>query len=174
MAKKKDFLSERTLDRDIPELKKYLRQGLKVLDIGCGPGTITLGVAAAVEPGQVVGIDPSEEYLAEAREWAAEVEHAGNITFMVGDSHSLDFPDNTFDIVYSHTALHFFLDPVGALKEQKRVAKGGGWLIASGVRDEMASPRHPACPNWYQVWQAIERYQQSQLKMFQSSGDNQG
>ena len=45
-------------------------------------------------------------------------------------------------------------------------------MIASGVRDHMASPRHPDCPQWYQVWQAIERYQQSQLKKFQSSGDD--
>jgi len=51
----------RTLDENVPELKPYLRPGANVLDVGCDPGTITLGVAEAVKPGEVVGIDLDEE-----------------------------------------------------------------------------------------------------------------
>ncbi len=94
----------------------------------------------------------------------------GNITFQVGDSHHLEFPDNTFDVVYSHAVTHFFLDPVAALKEQKRVAKKGGWVIASGVRD--IASRYPACPNWDKVWGAWVLFHESLLKRFQSSGDD--
>jgi SAM-dependent methyltransferase len=160
----------RTLDRDIPELKEYLKSGAKVLDIGCGPGTITLDVASVVYPGEVIGIDPFEYRIQEARDWVAEVTPDANISFEVGDSHKLDFPDDSFDVVYSHTVLHFLLDPVSALKEQKRVVKKGGWVIASGVRDSWASPRHPPCPHWFKVWQALDRYQQSVLREFQLSG----
>jgi hypothetical protein len=53
-----------------------------------------------------------------------------------------------------------------------RVTKKGGWVIASGVRDSLASPRYPACPHWFKVWQALDHYQQSFLREFQSSGDD--
>ena len=89
--------SSRTLEQDIPELKDYLYRGARVLDIGCGPGTITLGVSAVVSPGEVVGIDPLEERIATAREWAEQT-HCENISFEVGDSHRLDLPDDSFDI----------------------------------------------------------------------------
>lgn len=161
----------RTLDSEIPELKPFLKPGMKVLDVGCGPGTITLGVAEAVSPGEVVGIDPSPGYINSAREWAAQVEHPENITFQVGDSHRLDFPDETFDIVYSHTVLHFFLDPVMGLKEQKRVTRQGGYVIASGVRDTAGgSYIYPPSPNWEKVGEAWGRYVDAPLTAYRESG----
>ena len=170
MAEKKEPPSKRTLVDDVPELKEYLKQGVKVLDVGCGSGTITLGVATAVKPGEVVGVDPSEDRINTARDWAAQATCAGNISFMIGDSHQLDFPDNTFDVVYSHTVTHFFIDPTKALNEQKRVTKKGGWVIASGIRD--ISQRYPACPNWEKVWGAWILFHDSLLKKYQSSGDD--
>ncbi|GAJ13721.1 unnamed protein product, partial [marine sediment metagenome] len=169
MNKMQEPPSKRTLDADIPELKPFLKPGAKVLDVGCGTGTITLGVAEAVKPGEVVGIDPGEDRIEVARDWAAQVAHPGNITFQVGDSHHLDFPDNTFDVVYSHTVMHFFLDPVMGLKEQKRVAKKGGWVIASGVRD-MIILRHPSCPHWDKVYEAYRRYWVARLEEYRASG----
>lgn len=161
----------RTLDSDIPELKPFLKPGMKVLDVGCGPGTITIGVARAVNPGTVVGIDPSPGIIDSARKWAVQVEHPENITFQVGDSHRLDFTDETFDLVYSHTVLHFFLDPVMGLKEQKRVTKEGGFVIASGVRDVGAgSYTYPPCPNWEKVREALRRYIDSHLMAYHESG----
>ncbi len=70
------------------------------------------------------------------------------LSTIVGDSHALDFADGTWDLVYSHTVVHFFLDPVSALKEQRRVTKPGGLVIVSGVREMVYSMRFPACPNW--------------------------
>jgi ubiquinone/menaquinone biosynthesis C-methylase UbiE len=168
MSRTEEILSKRRLDAEIPELKKFLKPGLKVLDVGCGPGTITLGVAEAVNPGEVVGIDTAKHRVDEAREGAAKISHPGNITFQVGDSHHLDFPDNTFDVVYSHTVLHFFLEPVMGLKEQKRVARKGGWVIASGVRD--TSFRHPHCPNWEKVFEALHPYWVASLEEYRASG----
>ena len=168
MNRMQELPSKRTLDEDIPELKQFLRPGAKVLDVGCGFGTITLGVAEAVDPGEVVGIDPGEDRVDVAREWSTQVSHPGNIAFQVGDSHRLGFPDNTFDVVYSHTVLHFFLDPVMGLKEQKRVAKKGGWVIASGVR-EHANLRHPHCPHWEKLCEAYRRYWVARLEEYRAS-----
>jgi ubiquinone/menaquinone biosynthesis C-methylase UbiE len=62
----------RTLTRDMPELKAYLKPGMLVLDVGSGMGTITLDVAAAVLPGKVVGLDPSVTRVKTAQEWQAQ------------------------------------------------------------------------------------------------------
>jgi len=148
---------DRALEETVPELKPFLKRGRKVLDAGCGPGTITLGVAAAVDPGEVVGFDPSEESIEKASELARE-KGTANVSFRVMDTHSIDFPDGTFDLVYSHTALHAFRNPVGALVEQKRVTKPGGWLVAAGVRDWGLVPRFPPTPNWERVYEARDRY----------------
>jgi ubiquinone/menaquinone biosynthesis C-methylase UbiE len=85
----------RTLDNEIPELIHFLKPGMDVLDIGCGFGTITLGVAEVVKPGKVVGLDPGNKYIDRAREWAAVNPQTDNLTFQVGDSLRLEFPDNT-------------------------------------------------------------------------------
>ena len=171
MAQKPEPPNARKLDVDVPELKEYLAPGAKVLDVGCGSGTITRDVAARVNPGEVIGVDPVAECVDLAREWASHVDHSGNISFRVGDCHRLDFPDHTFDVVYSHTVAHFFLDPIKALEEQRRVTKPGGWVIASGVRDLGISVRYPRCPNWERAWEAWRRYNDVLRERFRSSGD---
>lgn len=148
---------ERTLDETLPELKAYLTTGAKVLDIGCGPGTITCGVAEVVKPGEVVGIDIDPESIEKAEELAAKG-GLRNISFRLMDTHTLDFPEQTFDIVFSHTALHEFIDPVGALKEQKRVTKTNGWVIAAGVRDWGLVPRYPPTPTWDRLYESWVQY----------------
>lgn len=158
---------ERTLDQDIPELHDFLQPGMKILDIGCGDGDITMGVAETVRTGEIIGIDPDEETLVIANQRRP---FADNIEFRVGDSHALDFADDTFDLVYSHTVVHFFLDPVSALKEQRRVTKPGGLVIVSGVREMVYSMRFPACPNWDKTREARRRLNEMRLNAFQSSG----
>lgn len=150
-------LQERTLERSVPELLPYLESGMSVLDIGCGPGTLTMEVANIVTPGQVVGTDLVEHRLKGAIR-DAEQAKIENVSFTVGDAHTLDFPDNTFDLVFSNTVFHFFIDPVQTLKEQKRVAKKGGLVIASGIRDWGFSPRYPECPSVDAVWDAYVSY----------------
>ena len=170
MNSKPEPPSIRTLDENIPELLSFLKPGMRVLDVGCGTGTITLGVAEVVKPGAVVGIDPDEPRIDTARKWAAHVMRPKNVTFHVGDSHRLEFPDHTFDVVYSHTVLHFFLDPVVGLQEQKRVTKPGGWVIASGVRDMGIT--YPPCPHWEKVYDAFRRFCITYLEDYQASGQD--
>ena len=100
MNEKQEPHSNHTLDEDIPELKQFLQPGAKVLDVGCGPGTITLGVASVVDPGEVVGVDPAKDRVDAALELSTQVAYPINVTFRIGDSHlqwlRCSFPDLRF------------------------------------------------------------------------------
>jgi ubiquinone/menaquinone biosynthesis C-methylase UbiE len=104
---------------------------MRLLDCGCGPGTITVGLADAVAPGEVVGIDNGSEQIELARSHAAE-NNVSNVTFQVASIHEIPFPDESFDAVISHNVLEHLEEPMAALKEANRVLKPGGVI---GVRD---------------------------------------
>jgi ubiquinone/menaquinone biosynthesis C-methylase UbiE len=121
----------RTAGNSAAYLLPDLKPGLSILDIGSGPGTITMDLAALVEPGRVTALETGEEALDLAR---GEAERRGtrNVDFAVGDVHALDLPDDSFDVVHAHQVLQHVSDPVRGLREMRRVAKPGG-LVA--VRD---------------------------------------
>jgi ubiquinone/menaquinone biosynthesis C-methylase UbiE len=100
-----------------------------VLDVGCGPGTITVGLAGSVPEGRVVGVDAAAGILADAR---AEAERRAqrNVSFEVGDVYQLGFADGTFDVVHAHQLLQHLADPVAALAEMRRVCRPGGLIAA--------------------------------------------
>ena len=100
-----------------------------VLDFGCGPGTISVGLARAVDPGEVHGIDMEESQIALARA-AAEAGGHTNATFHVGDVTALPFEDDSFDVAHCHAVLMHVPDTQATLAEVKRVLKPGG-IIAS-------------------------------------------
>ena len=82
---------------------------MAVLDIGCGPGNITAGLARKVDHGSIIGIDISEAVIELA---ASEHAHkSSNLSFQVGDVYRLDFPDEHFDVVYAHQVLQHLSDP---------------------------------------------------------------
>ena len=112
-------------------LLPYLRPGLRVLDVGCGPGTISVGMAKAVAPGQVDGVDMAESQIEVARS-VAKASGVDNAVFHVGDALYLPFEDGTFDVVHSHSVLMYIPDTAAALAEMKRVLKPGGII---GCRD---------------------------------------
>jgi ubiquinone/menaquinone biosynthesis C-methylase UbiE len=151
------FYLERILEEDIPELLDYLRPGISVLDVGCGPGNLTLEVGRVISPGKVIGLDKQESSIQHATDLASS-QKAENVSFLLGDAHAFDFDENSFDVVYSNTAIHSFIDPVESLKAQRRVTKPGGWVIAAGVRDWGLVNRYPPCPNWEKVWDAWAKH----------------
>ena len=107
----------------------HLRPGMTLLDCGCGPGTITLDLAAIVAPAEVVGVDVEANQLRLARSQAAERE-TPNLLFSVADLYSLPFPEGAFDAVFLHGVLEHMRDPVAALREVRRVLKSGGLVGA--------------------------------------------
>ena len=103
----------------------YLYSGMMLLDCGCGPGTISIGLAEAVTPGQVVGIDIEANQVDTAISKADKLS-ISNLRFETGNVYELAFGDNTFDAVFSHGLLAHMSEPVKALKEMHRVLKIGG------------------------------------------------
>lgn len=102
---------------------------MHILDVGCGPGTITADLAVLVPDGQVIGMDISPDVLQ-----SATARGLANCTFTLGNAMSIPFPDNTFDITHAHQVLQHLRDPVAALREMRRVTKPGG-LVASRETD---------------------------------------
>lgn len=119
----------RTAENSAGYLLPYLVPGLSVLDVGCGPGTITVDLAARVVPGSVTGVEPTDDALSLARA-EAQLHRLSNISFTTSDVHKLDFPDDAFDVVHAHQVLQHVADPVRALQEMRRVCTPGGIVAA--------------------------------------------
>ena len=88
----------RTVDNSAAYLAPRLTDGISVLDLGCGPGTITADLGRRVAPGRVLGIDVSAGVIEEARRDAGG---GPNVEFSVGDLYALDIDDATFDVVHA-------------------------------------------------------------------------
>ena len=134
----------RTAEEAAAFLLNHLRPGMRLLDIGCGPGSITIGLARYLAPAEVVGIDRAEEALDAARR-LAEDEAVGNVRFEQADVYDLPFEDASFDVVYGHQVLQHLADPVAALTEAKR-ALGPGGYVAVRDADYGTMTHHPHDP----------------------------
>jgi ubiquinone/menaquinone biosynthesis C-methylase UbiE len=122
----------RTAAEDAAFFIPHLKPGTRVLDCGSGPGSITVGFAEIVTPGEVVGVDISEAQLTRARGLADQLRLA-NVYFERGDIYSLPFPDSSFDAAFAHNVLEHLRDPLEALKEIRRVLRPGGIV---GILDD--------------------------------------
>jgi SAM-dependent methyltransferase len=124
-------MSGRSAEREGQFFLRHLRPGLRVLDVGCGPGTITLGFARAVAPGEVVGIDRELTMVRQAQQLAADHSIA-NAYFELGHAEDLPFPDASFDATFANTLLEHVPDPGRVVAEMRRVLKPDGLI---GLRD---------------------------------------
>jgi len=146
--------SWRTVENSCPHLIPYLKDSsATVFDVGCGPGTITVDLAARLPQGFVFAIDPSPDVIEKAKKHAEE-NGITNVRFEVGDIFAWDqldgLKESSFDIVHAHQVLQHLQDPLRAMKEMKRLVKPGGVLA---VRDCNYSamdwyPEHPGMHKW--------------------------
>lgn len=148
----------RTAENSAGYLLPHLDPAFHLLDVGCGPGTITVDLARLLPDGQVVGIDASHDVIASATtDAAAEENPPPNIRFATADAYHLDAADESFDVVHAHQVLQHLTDPVAALREWRRVLRPGG-LIAARDSDYAAfvwAPADPLLTRWLQLYHQL-------------------
>jgi ubiquinone/menaquinone biosynthesis C-methylase UbiE len=125
-------------------LLPHLRPGMRLIDCGCGPGSITVDLAQAVTPGETIGIDVREEALKHGRELARN-RGISNVTFRVASVYQLPYPDGSFDAAFACAVIQHLATPVEALKEMRRVLKPGG-VIAIVDGSAPITFRYPTNP----------------------------
>jgi ubiquinone/menaquinone biosynthesis C-methylase UbiE len=149
----------RTAANSAGYLLPRLRPGLQLLDVGCGPGTITMDLAELLGPtGRVTALERTGDALDLAR---AEADRRGTtgVDFAIGDVQALGFPDGSFDVVHAHQVLQHVDDPVLALREMRRVCRPGG-TVAVRESDYSAFTWHPETAEldrWLEVYLQVAR-----------------
>jgi ubiquinone/menaquinone biosynthesis C-methylase UbiE len=123
------YMAKRTADTHASFFLEQLQRGWRILDAGCGPGTITLGLGRKVAPGQMIGIDVGDSQFDDTREQARR--EGLNLELRKASVYDLPFKDGFFDAVFSHALLEHLSDPGAAILELRRVLKPGGLI---GVR----------------------------------------
>ena len=145
-------LRRRNADTHAADLLPRLRSGMRVLDFGCGQGTISVGLAKAVEPGELYGIDVEAPQV-EAAAAAAKAGGHENTTFQVGDVTDLPFEDGWFDVVHCNAVLMHVPDTDAALAEIERVLKPGG-IVSVRELTTASSFMEPDFGNLHGAWLA--------------------
>ncbi len=131
----------RTVETDAAFLIPHIKKTDKILDVGCGPGTITRGLAKCACEGTTIGIDISKDVLDKAKALAAEdsTPESGAVIFDEGNVlEGLTYPDNSFDIVFCSQLFPHLPPPdlpARALTEMRRVLKPGGILATRDAAD---------------------------------------
>jgi ubiquinone/menaquinone biosynthesis C-methylase UbiE len=150
--------ARRTVANSAAYLLPRLQPGVDVLDVGCGPGSITLDLHRLVAPGRVVGIENVEEPLTVARA-AAREQGVSDVAFVLGDVYDLEFDDASYDVVHAHQVLQHLTDPAAALREMGRVCRPGG-VVAARDADYAAMTWYPASPglnDWLELYRRVAR-----------------
>ncbi len=127
------------------------KPGMRVLDLASGTGEPAISLAIGVGPeGHVTALDLSADLLQIAK-GRAQARGLENLTIQQGDAHSLPFPDNSFDVATSRFGVMFFSDPVGALRELRRVLRprARGCFLAWGTFEQ---------PYWQSMMGVVHRH----------------
>lgn len=145
----------RTAENSAGYLLPHLRSGMDLLDVGCGPGTITVDLAAQVAPGRTIGVDSAPAVIEAARQIATQEP----VRFEIADRMHLDFADDSFDVVHAHQVLQHLADPVGALVEMARVCRPGGVIAARDSDYEAMTwfPTDPELDAWLHLYRRVAR-----------------
>jgi ubiquinone/menaquinone biosynthesis C-methylase UbiE len=144
--------SWRTVQNSAAYLLPHLRPDLRLLDVGTGPGTITVDFARRLSEGAVTGVDSAAAAVEATQALAAR--EGVTLSASVGDVYALDFADASFDVVHAHQVLQHLADPVAALVEMRRVCRPGG-LVAVRDADYAAMtwfPSSPGLDRWLKLY----------------------
>jgi ubiquinone/menaquinone biosynthesis C-methylase UbiE len=135
-----------------------LQPGQRLLDVGCGPGTLTVDLARRVSPAEVIGVDVSATVIAEAADHAAR-SGLRNVSFRAGDFREAGLQPGSFDVVHAHQVLQHVSDPVGAMAAMAQLARPGGIVAArdSDYSGFIWSPADADLDRWRDIYLAVSR-----------------
>lgn len=127
--------------------------GAHVLEVGSGLGLLAVETASAARDVRVVGVELSREQIAAAAQ-------DPRVTYRQGDAHALDFPDDSFDLVYARYLLEHVARPDAVVREMRRVVRPGG-RVAVCENDVTLIRFDPPCPAFDRAWDLFQQYQVS-------------
>jgi ubiquinone/menaquinone biosynthesis C-methylase UbiE len=138
-------------------LTPHLKAGMRLIDCGCGPGSITVDLAQAIAPGEAIGVDLREDALALGRALARE-RGIANVTFETASIYQLPYPDASFDAAFACSVLQHLAAPLAALKEIRRLLKPGGviGLVDGSSPISFRYPPNPLLDKWDRL-RSLER-----------------
>jgi SAM-dependent methyltransferase len=148
----------RTAENSAAYLLPQLNPAHRLLDVGIGPGTITVDLAGRLSEGWVVGIDSAPAAIV-ATQTLAAAQGVRNLSLLVEDVYQLGFADASFDIVHAHQLVQHLADPVAALREMRRVCVPDG-LVAVRDADYAAMTWHPpsaVLTRWLELYHEVAR-----------------
>jgi 2-polyprenyl-3-methyl-5-hydroxy-6-metoxy-1,4-benzoquinol methylase len=149
----------RTAENSAAYLLPWLSPGTRLLDVGCGPGTLTVDLARRVAPAAVLGIDVAASVVREASDHALETGMT-NVTFETRALRDPQLGTASFDVVHAHQVLQHLRDPVEALATMARLTVPGG-IVAARDADYSAmtwAPADPRLERWLDVYLAVTRH----------------
>jgi len=148
-------MGNRRAEREAAFFFPHLRPRMRLLDVGCGPGTITIGLAAAVAPGEVLGIDLEPAVVEQARALAKD-QGITNVRFEVWPAEELPLADESFDADFEHTLLEHVASPSRVVQEMHRVLRPGRVIgLADGDWETMVI--EPVVPDFVEGLALYER-----------------
>lgn len=146
----------RTVSNSAQYVVPYISEDSRILDIGCGPGSLTNDLGSHCPQGSVIGVDISQIVI----DIATAAEHRANVSFKTVDAYHLPFDDNSFDVVHAHQVLQHVTNPVALLTEMSRVVRPTG-VIA--VRDSEYSafrwsPKSSELEKWLTTYISVAKF----------------
>jgi SAM-dependent methyltransferase len=149
----------RTAANSAAYLVPDLRPGVSLLDVGCGPGTLTVDLARHVRPGRVLGVDTAADAVATAADHARDdAGDAAAVEFAVGDFRAMGLAPGSFDVVHAHQVLQHLREPIDALRAMAALARPGGGIVAARDGDYAGMTWAPAderLDRWLALYRAV-------------------
>jgi ubiquinone/menaquinone biosynthesis C-methylase UbiE len=139
---------------------RHLRAGMRLLDVGCGPGAATLEFATMVAPAEAVGVDNDEAMIISARARAGDKGSESNVRFETGDVYDLSFLDGSFDAAWAQLVFMHLTDPLEAMKEVRRVLRPGGvfGLMDPDLGLFMLEPQKDSFPQLLELYLRVQSF----------------